>query len=153
MKIKQKLLVCALIFLGGCVLNLFFSTALHGLLSHTSPRLIFQPVGYCLKSLVTNKQHFLLFLCIQGFFLILAVLFFTTNLYPYQSDLEEITPDIQTPRAVGQYQHGSAQWLTDTEKDRAFHSFILDPHDKFVKSLIDSGYEDIDFLKHQKEDE
>ena len=153
MKVKQKLLICAVIFLGGGIRNLFFSTGLHGMLSHNSPRLTFHSIDYCIQSLVSSKQHFLLFLCFQGFFLILAVLFFTTNLRPYQSHLEEITPDIQTPRAVGQYQHGSARWLTDTEKDRAFHSFILDPHDKFVKHLIDSGYEDINFLKHQKGDE
>ena len=33
MKTKTKLLVCALIFFAGGVINLFFSTALHGLLT------------------------------------------------------------------------------------------------------------------------
>ena len=43
-----------------------------------------------------------------------------TNMRPYESDLDTITPEIQTPRAVGQYQHGSARWMTDSEKDKAF---------------------------------
>lgn len=147
MKTKPKLIICILILLVGGALNLFFSTMLHEMLSNGNNALSFPPIDHCLKSLVTEGQHFLLFLCIQGFFLILAVLFFTANLHPYQSDLDEITPDIRTPRAVGQYQHGSARWMTDTEKDRAFSSFVLNPHDQTIKALLNSGYDDIDFIK------
>ena len=144
MKTKPKLIICSLIFLLGGALNLFFSTALHGLLAREITKLTFPPIGMCIESLVANRQHFLLFLCIQGFFLILAVLFFTTNLHPYKSDLEQITPDIETPRAVGQYQHGSARWMTDEEKDNAFNSYLLDPHNKVIKALLDSGYDDVE---------
>ena len=119
MKTKPKLIISAIIFVLGGVLNLFFSTALHSLLTRTATTLKFLPITVCLQSLVLSKQHLMLFLLIQGFFLLLAVLFFTTNLYPYKSDLEEITPDIKTPKAVGQFQHGSARWLTDAEKSRA----------------------------------
>lgn len=144
MKTKPKLMICILIFIGGGVLNLFFSAALHRLLSGRDIPLTFPPITDCLKSLVSDKQHFLLFFCIQGFFLILAILFFTTNLHPYQSELDEITPDIRTPRAVGQYQHGSARWLTDAEKDKVFSSFVLNPHDRTMKALLDSGYDDLE---------
>ena len=152
MKTKPKLIVCAFIFLFGGVLNLFFSAAVHGLLTHKISTLTFFPVGECLSSLVSSRQHLLLFLCIQGFFLILSVMFFLTNLHPYKSDLDEIMPDIKTPRAVGQYQHGSARWLTDEEKDKAFESYLLNPHNKVIKALIDSGYDDIQFMKSKKED-
>ena len=149
MKTKPKLIICAFIFLTGGVLNLFFSTAVHGLLTHKISTLTFFPVGECLESLVSSKQHFLLFLCIQGFFLILSVMFFLTNLHPYRSDLDEITPDIKTPHAVGQYQHGSARWLTDEEKDKCFESYVLNPDNKVIKALIHGGYDDIDFLKKE----
>lgn len=33
MRTKGKLLICGLIFVSGAVLNLFFSTAVHGLLT------------------------------------------------------------------------------------------------------------------------
>ena len=143
MKTKPKLILCLLLFLLGGVLNLFFSTAFHSLLTHEISMLAFSPIGACIESLVANEQHFLLFLCIQGFFLILAVLFFITNMYPYKSDLEQITPDIKTPRSVGQFQHGSARWMTDEEKDNTFNSYLLNPHNKVIKALIDSGYDDI----------
>ena len=147
MKTKPKLVICALIFFIGGMLNLFFSTALDGLLSHKITKLSFPPLTECLSSLVSSRQHFLLFLCIQGFFLLLAVLFFTTNLYPYKSDLDQVTPEIQTPKAVGQYQHGSARWLTEAEKNTNFNSFLIDPEDNLIKSLIESGYDGIEFIR------
>lgn len=149
MKTKPKLIICSFIFVLGAFLNLFFSTAVHGLLTHKITTLRFFPVSECLESIVSSKQHFLLFLCIQGFFLILSVMFFLTNLHPYRSDLDEITPDIKTPHAVGQYQHGSARWLTDEEKDKCFESYVLDPDNKVIKALIHSGYDNIDFLKKE----
>ena len=68
---------------------------------------------------------------------------------PYESDLDTITPEIQTPRAVGQYQHGSARWMTDSEKDKAFDSYILDPHDPTIRQLLETGYDGLDFLKEK----
>ena len=125
MKTRPKLMICSLIFLTGGFVNLFFSTAIHGLLSRQMTVLKLLTIGECLSSLFSSQQHFLLYLCLQGFMLILAVMYFLTNLRPYQSDLTEITPDIKTPVAVGQYQHGSARWLKDGEKDKAFASFAL----------------------------
>lgn len=147
-----NLVIGVIIFSFGGILNLFLSTMLHELLTNGNNDLAFPSISHCLKSIISERQHLLLFLCIQGFFLILAVLFFTANLHPYQSELDEITPDIRTPRAVGQYQHGSARWMTDAEKEKAFSSFILNPHDEAMKALLDSGYEDIDFIEHGKEE-
>ena len=149
MKTKPKLIICSFIFVLGAFLNLFFSTAVHALLTHEITALRLFPISECLESLVSSRQHFLLFLCIQGFFLILSVMFFLTNLHPYRSELDEITPEIKTPRAVGQYQHGSARWLTEEEKDKCFESYVLNPNNKVIKALLDSGYDDIDFLKKE----
>ena len=127
MKTKPKLIICVLIFFAGGFFNIFFSTALHGLLTREMTKLSFIPISKCIISIFSSPQHFMLFLCLQGFMLILAVMYFFTNLRPYQSDLDEITPDIQTPKAVGQFQHGSARWLKDEEKDKAYDSFVLNP--------------------------
>lgn len=150
MKTKPKLIICSILFLIGGLVNLYFSTAVHGLLTRKITVLKLTPIGECLGSLFASRQHFLLFLCLQGFVLVLSVMFFLTNLRPYQSDLTEITPDIKTPVAVGQYQHGSARWLKDIEKNKAFDSFIINPQDKVIKQLIKSGYNNIDFLKNKR---
>ena len=86
MKTKPKLMVCALIFVSGANLNLFFSTAVHGLLTREITRLSLLPIGDCLASLFSNRQHMMLYLCLQGFVSVLAVMFFLTNMRPYESD-------------------------------------------------------------------
>ena len=147
MRTKGKLLICGLIFVSGAVLNLFFSTAVHGLLTREITRLSLLPIGDCLASLFSSRQHLMLYLCLQGFVCVLAVMFFLTNMRPYESDLDTITPEIKTPRAVGQYQHGSARWMSDAEKEKAFDSFILDPNDPAMRELLKTGYDGLDFMK------
>ena len=66
---------------------------------------------------------------------------------PYESDLDTITPEIRTPKAVGQYQHGSARWMSDAEKGKAFDSFTLDPDDPAIRELLKTGYDGLDFMK------
>ena len=147
MRTKGKLLVCGLIFVSGAVLNLFFSTAVHGLLTREITRLSLLPIRDCLASLFSSRQHMMLYLCLQGFVCVLAVMFFLTNMRPYESDLDTITPEIKTPKAVGQYQHGSARWMNDAEKEKAFDSFILDPDDPAMRELLKTGYDGLDFMK------
>ena len=136
-----------MIFVVGGFINIFFSTAVNGLLSRKITVLKLLPIGECVKNIFISRQHFMLFLCLQGFVLVLAAMYFFTNLRPYQSDLVEITPDIRTPVSVGQYQHGSARWQGDEEKDKVFDSFILDPNHPQIRELIQNGYEGVEFIK------
>ncbi len=147
MKTKPKLIICAAIFILGGIANVFFSTALHNILSGQMKTLAMTGFAEGIQSIAASGQHLRLFLCTQGFALILAVVFFLTNMRPYQSHLNSVTPDIQTPAAVGQYQHGSAKWLNDKEKDKAFESFVLDPDDKEIAELLRSGYDGLDFME------
>ena len=136
MKKEPKLIICSLIFILGAFGNLFFSTALHLLLSRQMTILKLLPLSECFNSLFQSRQHCMLYLCLQGFILILALMYYFTNLRPYQSDLVEITPEIKTPVSVGQFQHGSARWLNDEEKDKAFDSFILDPNHPLLNDTM-----------------
>ena len=147
MKTKPKIIMCAVIFFVGSFVSVFFSTALHNILSGQMTTLAFTGFFECISSMTADRQHLMMFLCFMGFSLILSVVFFLTNLRPYQSHLKTVTPDIQTPAAVGQYQHGSAKWLNDKEKDKAFESFTLDPNDKQIAELLRSGYDGLDFMK------
>jgi len=146
-KTKPKIIMCICIFLVGCFVSVFFSTALHNILSGKMTTLKIAGFSECISSIAASRQHLMLFFCLSGFMLILATAFFLTNMRPYQSHLNTVTPDIQTPAAVGQYQHGSAKWLTEKEKDKAFESFILDPNDARIKELIRTGYDGLDFMK------
>jgi type IV secretion system protein VirD4 len=147
MKTKPKLIICAVIFLVGSFVSVFFSTALHNILSGEMKTLEMAGFFECIESIAANRQHLMLFMCLTGFSLIMGIVFFLTNMRPYQSHLKTVTPDIQTPAAVGQYQHGSAKWLDDREKDKAFESFVLDPNDGQIAELLRSGYDGLDFMK------
>lgn len=152
-KTKQKLLLCTLLFVFGVIFNLFFTTALHGVLSGTTRTLAFPSFGQSLASLSTHKAHLMLFLCLQGIILLLAVLFFVANSQPYQSKLKQVAPGIETPVPVGQHQHGSARWLREEEMPHVFDSQMFDLSLPFFQRLIETGYDDLEFLKHIKKEE
>lgn len=144
MKNKQKLIVAVLIFIVGTVANIYFSTILHLALSRhlqgSPPPTLYR----CLHSIVTNQKHLVLFLCLTCFVLLAAVFYYLANNKPYQSQLRQITSNISTPVPVGQKQYGSAEWLTEAEKEKYFKSFYLDSKNPLVKELINRGYEDIE---------
>ena len=147
MKTKPKIIMCAVIFLIGTFVSVFFSAALHNILSGQMKTLEMSGFFESISSMAADRQHLTLFLCLSGFSLIMSVVFFLTNMRPYQSHLRRVTPDIETPAAVGQYQHGSAKWLNAKEKDKAFESFVLDPNAPQIKELLRSGYDGLDFMR------
>ena len=149
MKTKPKLIMCTVIFLFASFFSVYSSTALHNILSRKISTLAFTGFFECIGSMATDRQHLTLFLCLTGFSFILSIVFFLTNMRPYQSHLRTITPEIQTPAAVGQYQHGSAKWLNEKEQSRAFESFILDPNNGQIRELLQSGYKGLDFIKER----
>lgn len=140
---RKKLLISLLIFIIGTGMSILFSTNLHWLLSGQMDTLSLIALNDCIKSLSASKQHWLLFLCLQGFVILFAVFYFIANYKPYQSELMQITPEIFTPVPAGQKQFGSARWLTEKEKDSAFDSYILNPRNHKIKWLIKHGYDEI----------
>lgn len=149
MKTKQKLLLAALLFGIGAIFNLFFTTALHGVLSGTKKSLSFPSLEQSFFSLLHHKAHFMLFLCMQGVILLLAVLFLLANNQPYQSKLKTVAPGIETPVPVGQHQHGSARWLREEELSLAFDSQLLNLSHPLLRHLIQTGYDDLEFLNQK----
>ena len=140
---KKKLLISLLILVSGVLFNLYFSTNVHLLLTREITTLSIPKFKYCLESITSSKEHLMLFFCLNGFVMLFAIYFFVANNKPYQSELKQITPKISTPVSAGQKQFGSAEWLTEKEKDTAFESFILNNNDSTVKTLIKEGYDDL----------
>ena len=150
---KEKLILSSIVMLIVTAFNLFFTAALHGLLSHQQEALILVPFMECVKGLFTESQQFLLFLSFEGFTVLCCILFFVQNSRPYQSRLINITEEIQTPAPVGQFQHGSSRWLTDKEKGKVFSLYELDPGNKMINELIETGFDNLDFMKVNKSSE
>jgi len=157
---KKKALISLLIIVGGLLFITYFSTIVHLLLTKKITTLAIPNLKYCLESMASSKKHLMLFLCLNGFIVLFAIFFFVANNKPYQSELEQITPKISTPVSAGQKQFGSAEWLSEKEKDTDFESFILNTNDSTVKTLIKQGYDDVkeilkgcDCKDERKEDE
>lgn len=152
MKTKPRLGLALLIVLFGTICNLFFSSALHNLLTGITSSLAFPSPSHSLYSLLNSKPHLLLFLCFQGLVIILATLFFVFNNQPYQSELKQVAPGIETPVPTGQHQHGSARWMREEEFLHLFDNETLDLQHPYLQKLIATGYEDLTFLEQQKKE-
>lgn len=150
MKKKEKLILGCIIIGLGTILNLFFTAALHGLLSHRVRTLTLLPLWDCIAGLFTQRQQLLLFLSFEGFLCLCCVLFWVQNNRPYQSELVRVAEDIFTPAPVGQYQHGSARWLRDEEKCKVFGTQIIHPANPLIRKLLDTGFDDLPFVKESK---
>lgn len=127
--------------------NLFFTAALHGMLSGQTHALTLVSIGECVSGLFTQQRQGMLFLSFECFVALCCILFFVQNSRAYQSDLMRVTDEIEIPVPVGQFQHGSSRWMREEEKDRVFKVCMLDPADPVIRELIRSGYEGLDFMQ------
>ncbi len=148
MKRNERLILSVILTGMGTILNLFFTAALHELLSGQIDTLMLLPFLRCLTGLFTEHRQMMLFLSFEGFLILCCILFWVQNSRPYQSELMQIAGDIYTPVPVGQYQHGSSRWLKKTEREEVFETEIIDPHNEVIKMLLDTGYEGLPFLKN-----
>ena len=150
MKKKEKLILGSVIIGFGTVFNLFFTAALHGLLSRQHTTLTLIPLWNCMVGLFTQRQQLLLFLSFEGFLCLCCILFWVQNNRPYQSELVRVAEDIYTPAPVGQFQHGSARWLREPEKSKVFGTQVIDPANSVIRKLLDTGYDDLPFMNGQE---
>ena len=149
MKKKEKLILSVILLAAGTILNLFFTAALHGLMSRRYDTLTFVPLFQCLSGLFTERQQSLLFLSFEGFLALCCILFWVQNSRSYQSELVKVAGDIYTPAPSGQYQHGSSRWLKKEERDTVFAAQVIDPHNEVIRMLLDTGYDNLPFLEKE----
>ena len=140
---KIKVITVLLILFLGTILNLYFSTLLHELLSKRISELNLPSLISSIHSIKTDKNHLYLFIAFQATIILGSILYLVTNNKPYQSDLIKITPNIMTPAPAGQRQFGSARWMTKDEKEKNFSNCIIKKNDKLINYLIKHGYDDI----------
>lgn len=153
MKLKEKILLSSFFLLLSSMINLWFSASLHNLMTKKQSTLTWIPLWDCLVGLITQKQQLLLFLSFEGMIVLCCFLFWIQNDKGYQSRLMKITEDIYTPEPVGQYQHGSARWLKEKEKDQVFAYQIINPQHRVIEELLKTGYDDLDFCKQKEVEE
>lgn len=85
--------------------------------------------------------RFYLLLCALAALLILWVML-TGSYLNYRSDMQQITPDIQTPCAAGQGQFGTARWLRPEKIKHFYGVWSLPQKDPVFQALLDAGKAD-----------
>jgi type IV secretion system protein VirD4 len=151
---KKKLILSSMIFLLGSISNMILTMNLHLLLKREIRIIKLFKTQEIIKSLVSSKEHLLLFLLFEAVILLIAVFYFVANHKPYQSDLTIITPMIKTPVSAGQNQFGSARWLNKKEINENFKSFTLNKNNEnmiLLENLAKLEIEDMNVKLIEKE--
>ena len=135
------------VFIVLSVFCVFASMAFHKILIGADRAPTYYPIKECIESIRTVKKHRLLFLCFEGLSFCLASALMVSYSRNYISKLQCITPKIYTPVAAGQNQFGSARWMTEKEKAKAFDTAVINHKDEFYKALLSAGKKDRAIIK------
>jgi type IV secretion system protein VirD4 len=119
---KTKPLALLAILTLAVTTGFFMSTLLH--LSLSGADLKLSPAE-SLLSLGSDRRHVELFLLITSLSLVVFFLIGKSG-GAFKTSIAQITPQIETPVAHGQFQHGSARWLHDKEKDGLFANYRIE---------------------------
>ncbi len=135
------------VFIVLTVFCVFASMAFHKILIGVDRAPTFYPIKECIESIKTVKKHRLLFLCFEGLSFCLSAALMVSYSRNYISKLQCITPKIYTPVAAGQNQFGSARWMTQKEKAKAFDTAVINHKNEFYRALLEAGKKDRAIIK------
>lgn len=72
------------------------------------------------SQIVVNEKLLPLFLMMFSLFEVLIFAMLTMNRNNFYSEVDKITDKIETPKSIGQGQHGTARWQTQKEFEKNF---------------------------------
>lgn len=144
-KLRNKIILFAILFFVCLIASLFLSEYIFSKLSQIQTTWIDYLPFTIISSIVKNQLHAMMFLSISMIFILVIILIMNNGSgNNFASELDEITDNIKTPKKVGQAQHGSARWLTETEQDKIFTSYIIDKdNNPELKKLLKVGKNEI----------
>lgn len=143
---KKRGVAAALTLLLFSCLALIGAYNIHQLLSR---QLLFSwRIGTCLGAVLAVSAVRSWFLLLEGCaMLLVAWMAFGREYIKYKSDMLRVCPGIETPKAEGQGQYGTARWMTDKERDRVFSCVHLDWNAGKLRELTQHGYDDLEGME------
>ena len=108
---KRKIIVGIIASICNIPISALLASIIHIQLSKIS----FPKTIYELLEIVVNEKYVPLFFLMFSLFEILVLAMLIINKNNFESELEQITDKIATPKALGQSQHGSSRWQTKKE--------------------------------------
>lgn len=128
---KNKIIVGIVATMCNIPISLVLASIIHIQLSKIDvPKTL-----YDLSKIVVNEKFLPLFFLMFSLFEVLIFAMLVMNKNSFYSELDSITDKIQTPKSIGQGQHGTARWQTQKEFEKNFKCNKL-PIDKKRNFLV-----------------
>ncbi|MGJ0847787.1 hypothetical protein ACR77J_13940 [Tissierella praeacuta] len=143
---KVKIMTSILVLILGTIIGVYVSVNLHILLSSQKVDLNIFKIRDGIEIIKNDSRALKLFCCFELLILVSSIFYFVTDSKTYKSELIQITPEISIPIEAGQKQFGSARFMKEGEKRKAFTRIEI-RQDKRIKDLLNHGYDDIKNLE------
>lgn len=141
---KRKFTFAAIWFFSAAVLSLGLAFNLHCLLSGQVQNCTVAVVDLLEAVMVIPevRKLYLLLLALSA----VAILYILLDSRPItvRSDMQQVTPTLQTPAAAGQGQFGTARWLSSKQYPMAFDEVLVDTGSPLIQQLMAEGRDDME---------
>lgn len=144
MKNKSKyyrIPVCIFIFVVGSITALLFASVLNDVLTPGSISTDLTDFSTTISGVFGGEKPRKLYLLLEALVVLLCVVYFVCAERTYQTDTYKVTDNISVPVPSGQGQHGTAWFMSDKTKRRAFDYISISPADPLVSRLVSIGRE------------
>lgn len=140
---KRRISVAAICFLLLSAASLAAAYNIHCFLSG-QPEQCTVSVVYLLEGVATLPEVRKWFLLLVALSALGTMLMCVDSKYPeVKSEMYSVTPGIKTPKAYGQGQFGTAQWLEPCHFSDAFEEVLVDVKTSQLRRLMEEGYDDL----------
>lgn len=146
---KRKIIMSCILMVLFTVLSLFVSYNIHWMLMRKREMCSVNP-AVLISGLHEPKIRAFFFICLMAFALLIVYMLVFQSYLKYKSDMQFITPDIQTPKAEGQGQYGMARWLDKKKYRKVFACIQVDDKSETIMRLLAHGKDD---MKEESNDE
>ena len=142
MKNKSKyyrIPVCIFIFVVGSITALLFASVLNDVLTTGSISTDLTDFSTTIAGVFGGEKPRKLYLLLEALVVLLCVVYFVCAELTYQTDTYKVTDNISVPVPSGQGQHGTAWFMSDKTKRRAFDYIRISKSDLLISRLGSIG--------------
>ncbi len=140
-KIPYRIPVCIFIFVVGSITALLFASVLNDVLTTGSISIDLTDFSTIFSGVFGGEKPRKLYLLLEALVVLLCVVYFVCAERTYQTETYKVTDNISVPVPSGQGQHGTAWFMSDKIKRRAFDYISISKADPLISRLVSIGEE------------
>ena len=140
-KIPYRIPVCIFIFVVGSITAMLFASVLNDVLTTGSISTDLTDFSTTISGVFGGEKPRKLYLLLEALVVLLCVVYYVCAERTYQTDTYKVTDNISVPVPSGQGQHGTAWFMSDKIKRRAFDYISISKADPLISRLVSIGEE------------